>query len=148
VKTIERREGILPGWHREWTWISSTRHGAPTCSLNPKGQVRGVFLRLNPVTAKQDLEQFRQRERRETEQTTADIPDVDAKTHFWTMGNNLDRFPEFNDLGDDQLAKALAERAKRISQPGHDGVLASDYIRRVHEFDPNDVLTTGIVRHL
>lgn len=31
VVPVERREGILAGWHREWTWISSTRHDALTC---------------------------------------------------------------------------------------------------------------------
>ena len=24
VRPVERREGILPGWHREWTWISNS----------------------------------------------------------------------------------------------------------------------------
>lgn len=37
VKTTERHEGILPGWHREWTWISSRRLGARTCSVDRGG---------------------------------------------------------------------------------------------------------------
>lgn len=148
VNTIERREGVLLGWHREWTWISTTRHGAPTCSLKPEGQVRGVFLRLAPMTADQDLEQFRQRENRKTEQIVVDIPDVGARTFFWTMGGNLDRFPEFANLRSIHLPKALAERAKRIMQPGPDGILANDYIKRVRAFDPDDELTAEIAGHL
>lgn len=148
VSVIERREGILPGWHREWTWIASTRQGAPTCSLGAGGQVKGVFLHLNPLTAKQDLGEFRRRENAKTEEIRPDIPEPGARTYFWTMGSNLDRFPEFNGLSDDQLANVLAERAKRITQPGRDGVLASDYIRRVYEFDPDDAFTAEIVRHL
>src|SRR5690348_939703 len=89
VVTADRREGVLPGWHREWTWISSTRHGAPTCSLHRGGQIRGVFLLLNPETVDDDLEEFRGRENRKTEETIVDVPDRDATTYFWTMGNNL-----------------------------------------------------------
>jgi hypothetical protein len=33
VLIAERIEGFLDGWHREWNWISASRHGAPTCSL-------------------------------------------------------------------------------------------------------------------
>ena len=148
VKTIERREGILSGWHREWTWISSARHGAPTCSLRPGGQVKGVFLRLDPRTANQELEAIRRRERRSTEQVMADMPEAAAVTHFWTMGSNLEDFPELNGLGPAELARALAARAKRITQPGSDNVAARDYILKVHEFDPDDSHTAAIVRYL
>jgi cation transport regulator ChaC len=126
VKPLERREGILPGWHREWTWISAARHGAPTCSLKPDGKVKGVFLRLNLMTSTQGLEQIRRRENRETEQTMTELPEVGAKTYFWTMGSNLDRFPEFNNLRD----------------------VASDHLKKVSAFDPEDPFTTAIVRYL
>ena len=148
VVTVERREGILPGWHRAWTWISSSRFGEPTCSLEDGGQVRGVFLRLNPETANVDLEEFRRRENRNTEKTVADVPVAGAVTFFWTMGNNLGRFPEFDGLSGSRLAQALADRAKQITTPGQDGVLAADYIRRVHDFDPNDAWTAEIARFL
>jgi len=36
-----------------------------------------------------DLEEFRGRENRKTEETIVDVPDRDATTYFWTMGNNL-----------------------------------------------------------
>lgn len=148
VQTVERRVGILPGWHREWTWISQSRHGAPTCSLHPGGQVNGVYLRLNPETVASDLEEFRTRERRTTEQTLAGMPVLGAVTHFWTMGSNLSNFAELRELTDNSLAKALAIRAKRIGQPGTDGVTAEDYIRRVHQFDSADAITSAIVGYL
>jgi ChaC-like protein len=148
VQTAERLEGYLRGWHREWTWISSTRHGAPTCGLCPGGEVKGVFLRLNPNTVRNDLEQFRQRENRDTEQTAEDSPQPGALTHFWTMRSNLDRFPEFRGLNQEQLREALARRAQSVMLPGRDGVLAVDYIRRVHEFDSDDRTTAEIYNHL
>lgn len=50
IQPTETRQGILQGWHREWTWISKKRrHGAPTCGLSSGGQVNGVFLRLISV---------------------------------------------------------------------------------------------------
>lgn len=148
VETEERREGVLRGWHREWTWISSKRHGAPTCSLRRGGHVRGVFLRLDPRTAIRDLQTFRRRENPDTEETVADIPEAGASTHFWTMGSNLEKFSEFRSVREDQLAKALAERAKKITTVGDDGVSAEDYIRNVHKFDPDDALTSAICRYL
>jgi len=72
VKPVERRVGVLQGWHREWTWISRKRHGAPTWSLGAGGQVRGVFLRLDPRTLNRDLETFRRRERGITERTVGE----------------------------------------------------------------------------
>jgi hypothetical protein len=148
VRPIERREGVLRDWHREWTWISSCRHGAPTCSLMPEGQVRGVFLRLDPTSVNRDLETFRKRERRTTEHTVVGPPVPGALIYFWSMGSNLESFPEFNGLSTVQLAKALAERAKRITEPGTDNVLPINYIRKVHEFDPDDAFTSEMVRNL
>ena len=148
VKAAERLEGILPGWHREWTWISSTRHGAPTCSLERGGRVKGVFLRLNSETASQDLGRFRQRENPATEETMADLPKPDATSYFWTMGNNLRRHRELSGLQGDALAKALAERAAGITRAGPNGITAMDYIRRLHAFDPDDAVTAEITRFL
>lgn len=148
VKPAERREGVLPGRHREWTRISSTRHGAPTCSLRPGGQVKGVFLRLEPATVDKDLEVFRVRENRQTEQTLADVPELGSVTHVWTMGSNLGRFPGFRGVRGEHLSKALADRAKSVTKIGNDGVTAQGYICRVHEFDPDDGLTTAIAKYL
>jgi len=50
IKPVEERIGELQGWHRDWTWISKRRHGAPTCSLQCGGKVKGVFLKLDPKT--------------------------------------------------------------------------------------------------
>jgi hypothetical protein len=107
-----------------------------------------VYVRLNPQTAEQDLEEIRRRERRITEETASDLPVTGAVTHFWTMGSNLSRFAEFRGLTGDPLARALAIRAKQIREPGLDGVTAEDYIRRVHQFDPADAITAAIIPYL
>ena len=148
VQTAERRVGVLPGWHREWTWISESRQGAPTCAVHPGGHVNGVYLRLNPQTAESDLEEFRKRERRITEKTVSDLPIAGAVTYFWTMGSNLSGFPEFRDLTGEPLAKALAIWLKQIKNLGSDGVTAEEYIRRVHQFDPDDARTNAIIAQL
>ena len=65
------------------------------------------------------------------------------------MGNDLEQFPEFRGLRPAQLARALAERARQKTDPGEDdGVGATDYIRKVHEFDSDDALTADIAKHL
>jgi len=149
VQVTEKRTGILTGWHREWTWISTAaRPGAPTCSLAPGGQVKGVFLKLRSKSTKQDLDIFRQRERAATEEMVSELPEPGATTYFWTMGDNLSRYPEFNGLTGQKLARALAEKAAQISSPGTDGVLPSDYIRQVHQFDPEDHITSEIFHFL
>jgi hypothetical protein len=149
VNVLDRRDGVLPGWHREWTWISTTaRPGAPTCSLMPGGQVRGVFLRLRPDSVQDDLESFRRRERRESEEVVREVPAPGGETHFWTMGNNLANFQDLNGLLGQDLARALAARARHRTTPGSDGVLPADYIRRVHQYDPDDPITAEIAGFL
>lgn len=106
-----------------------------------------MYLRLNPETAGRDLEVFRERERRYTEETVEDLPVDGAVTYFWTMGSNLHGFTEFTGLSGGQLARVLAIRASQIAVPGPDGVTAEDYIRRVHQFDPQDAITAAIVGH-
>lgn len=110
--------------------------------------MKGVFLRLNPASANQDLEAFRSRERRTTEQVIRDVPEPGAETHFWTMGNNLAKFADLRGLSGQQLSRALANRARPLTTPGADGVLPADYIRRVHAFDPQDSVTAEIVKFL
>jgi hypothetical protein len=107
--------------------------------------VKGVYLNLDPSTQNEDLEAFRKRENRHTEHTVVDIPQKGAVTHFWTMGNNLKKFTDLRGLDGEQLLTALAHRASAVSLPGPDGVLPADYIRRVHAFDPADVITAKIV---
>lgn len=136
---------MLPGWHREWTWISKRRHYAPTCSLARGGQVKGIFLLLDSETVDDSLHEFRARENPTTEETILDVPDLGAVTYLWTMGNNLMKFPEFNGLHGNPLAKALAARAKGIAEAGPDEISAVEYIQRVHEFDPDDTWTSQIV---
>ncbi len=138
----------MEGWHREWTWISSRRHGAPTCSLGDQGRVKGVFLRLNTEAAGQDLEELRRRERKSTERVVSNVPEPGAETHFWTMGSNLDQHSDLRGLEGDELLRGLAHRAQRIEAPGPDGVSASEYVRRVHEFDPEDELTARLIHFL
>jgi hypothetical protein len=148
VERAEVREGVLKGWRREWNWISTSRHGAPTCSLE-KGEedhVKGIFIRLNQLTADRDLETLRARENRETEQTVQDVPEAGAVTHFWTMGNNLP--DNLKNLDEDQRATELADRAVSIKNRGRDGISASDYIRRVNAFDPADPITGRLARRV
>ncbi len=66
-------------------------------------------MRLNPETANEDLERFRRRENRKTEETITDIPVAGAITYFWTMGDSLGRFPEFDGLCGSRLAQALSD---------------------------------------
>jgi cation transport regulator ChaC len=148
VTAVERREGFLQGWHRDWAWISGRRNGAPTCSLKRKGRVKGVFLRLSETRPTADLEQFRRRERRTTEKVVSNVPVPGAKTYFWTMGSNLGEYREFRGLRGEQFAQAVAVRARRVRQTGPDGVTAIDYIRKVHEFDPEDSITARIAAFL
>jgi hypothetical protein len=148
VIPAEKRAGILKGWHRTWTWISKTRHGAPTCALQESGQVKGILLRLNEQTQAADLEYFRSRERRVTERTLANFPEPNALTYFWTMGSNLADHEEFRNLAEEELRAALAQRAMAVTKPGIDGVLASEYIKRIHNYDPDDPITAAIVRYL
>jgi hypothetical protein len=148
VMPVERRAGTLKGWHRTWTWISKRRHGAPTCALQESGEVKGLLLRLSDKTQASDLEYFRSRERKVTEQTVANFPEPNAVTYFWTMGSNLADYPEFNTLTQREMSAALARRANALTMPGPDGVLASEYIKRIHSFDPDDPITAAIVRSL
>ena len=149
VEPAEVVSGYLEAWHREWSWISENRrHGAPTCSLEPGGKVNGVFIRLNPATAAEDLRELRSRERPETEQHLADIPRPGATTHFWTMDSNLSRYEELRGLSGEELSKALAARARQTTDAGPDGITAVDYIRRVHDFDPEDEETSRLRSYL
>lgn len=148
VERAEVRERYLNGWRREWNWISASRNGAPTCSLErgEKDHVKGIFFRLNQDTAERDLETLRARENRETEQTLQDFPETGAVTYFWTMGNNLP--DNLKNLDEDQRATALAQLAASINSPGRDGVSARDYIHRVNEFDPGDPATARLARRV
>jgi len=110
--------------------------------------VKGVFLRLNPATVEWDLEELRRRERRNSERTIAGVPDPGAEMHFWVMGHNLDHHPDVSGLAGDELLRGLARRACQIKELGPDGVAASEYIRRVHKFDPEDELTTRLAGFL
>lgn len=148
VERAEVREGVLNGWRREWNWISTSRHGAPTCSLEQAGKdhVKGIFFRLNQDTAEDDLETLRARENRQTEQIVHDVPEAGAVTHFWIMGNNLP--DNVRNLDEDKRATELAAQAVSIKAPGRDGVSASDYIRRVNDFDPDDPITARLARRV
>lgn len=145
VRVTDESTGFLKGWSRAWTWISTKRrHGAPTAALVRGGRVRGKFLNLDNFSIVSDLEAFRRRERRATEQQCQDVPSPGAVTHFWTMGNNLQEFRDLDGLTGLDLIKALARRACSIREKGPDNVTATDYIRRVHEFDLDDDTTTAL----
>jgi hypothetical protein len=148
VERAEAREGVLQGWRREWNWISASRHGAPTCSLEKREEdhVKGIFIRLNQGTADSDLEALRARENRHTEQTMQDEPEAGAVTHFWTMGNNLP--DNLKNLDEDERATKLAHLAVSIKDLGRDGISASEYIRRVNDFDPADPITGRLARRV
>jgi hypothetical protein len=146
IEKEEARAGVLPDWHREWNWISKNRrHGAPTCSLEPGGYVRGIFFRLKPESAKANLEALQAREDTDP-QKKHNVPEDGATTYFWPMGNNL---PErFKGLDDDERATELARIAVETQQPGPDGVSAKDYIGRVNAFDPEDPKTARLARRV
>lgn len=146
VRCAAEHSGVLEGWSRNWTWISQRRHGAPTASLVSGGRVRGKFLNLHAESLVADLEEFRRRENRSTERQAADVPEPGSVTYFWTMGSNLSRFDDLAGKTGDELTEALAQRARSIVDKGPDGVTAVDYIRRVHEFDPDDHVTGNLVR--
>lgn len=60
------------------------------------------------------------------------------------MGTNLNEFPEFANLRGDDLLRRLARKARETSEPGPDGVAATEYIRRVHAFDPDEEMTAKL----
>jgi len=64
------------------------------------------------------------------------------------MGSNLAGFVELKVLDGDDLARALARRARQTRETGPDGVSAEEYIMRVHRFDPEDPITAAMFRHL
>jgi hypothetical protein len=148
IKPVEERIGELLGWHRDWTWISSKRCGAPTCSLQMAGKVKGVFLRLDPKTQQSDLEILRKRELRQSEEFVENMSGINGKICFWTMGNNLDTYEDTRGLNGIELYRALAKRAKRITSLGRDGKTAEEYAFAVHEFDPGDELTKMYVTEI
>jgi hypothetical protein len=141
VRPKDEKVGELEGWHRDWTWISNSRHGAPTCNLQPGGKVKGVFFKLNPKTQKTDLDIFRRRERESTEEMNENIKGIIGKVYFWTMGTNIEQQPEFKDLDQNHLYKALARRAVSISEKGIDGKTPVEYALLVNSFDPDDEKT-------
>ena len=145
---LERREGELRGWHRDWTHLSHHRFGAPTCNLEAGGKVKGVFLKLDPRTWRQDLERLREREGTKTEKVEMNLEGFPGETHFWTMGRNSEKFLETKGLEGTDLYKALAWRARRISKKGPDGKTAEEYAYAVHEFDPQDKVTRIYVDEL
>lgn len=147
INFVEEKIGDLQGWHREWTWISERRrHGAPTCSLQPKGKVKGVFLRINPKTREMDLQTLRKREGHATEKIIESEQGIRGKIHFWTMGNNLNRYNDTKEgLNSVELYGALAKRAKSVTKRGPDGKTAEEYALKVHNFDPDDQITKRYV---
>lgn len=149
IETIEsREEGTLHRWHREWTWISAERHGAPTCSLEKEGRVNGVFYQLNPRTAQQDIDRLDRGENSGSMEVAQDVPRKGATTHFWTLKNNLESHDDLKKLEASSLHKALAELALKTQKAGPDGLSASDYILNINRFDPDDPATGNVARHL
>lgn len=147
VKPIEEKVGFLQGWHRDWTWISRTRGSAPTCSLQPGGKVKGKFLRLNPKTQEADLEYFRKRELRSSQEVKI-VDGIPGKVFFWKMDNNLAKYEDTKGLKGVKLYEALAKRAKNISVTGRDGKTPEEYALAVHKFDPDDEITKTYVNEL
>ena len=145
IDFIEEKIGELPGWHRDWRRISKARGGAPTCSLQSGGRVKGVFLKLDPRTIRLDLETIREREGRKTERVIKDVKGITGEVHFWTMGDNLSKYNDTKDKNGMELYRALARRANRISKRGKDGKTAVEYALAVHEFDPEDKITKTYV---
>ncbi len=141
LKPVEEKVGCLKGWHRDWTWISKTRHGAPTCSLEAGGEVKGIFYKLNPKTQKTDLEIIRKRERKETEEIFNNTDNILGEIHFWKMGSNIGAHPDVAGKEEGDLYRALAQRSVSISEKGPDGKTAVEYALLVNTFDPEDEIT-------
>jgi len=148
IKHIEEKICYLEGWHRDWTWISSSRHGAPTCSLQPGGRVKGVFLRLDPKTQDSDLKMLRRRELASSEEIVKNVCGISGKVCFWKMNNNLAKYEDAKGLTGIRLYEALAKRAKSILIVGPDGKTPEEYALEVHKFDPNDEITKMYVNEL
>lgn len=148
IQPIEEKIGELQGWHRDWTWISKRRHGAPTCSLQPGGKVKGIFLKLNPKTRETDLEILEERERSTTRKVAENVSGITGKIYFWTMGSNLEEYDDTKGLKGLELYKALARRAKKVSERGPDGKTAEEYTLAVYESDPDDEITKMYVDEL
>jgi hypothetical protein len=147
VQPVEEKVGFLQGWHRDWTWISESRGGAPTCSLQRGGKVKGKFFRLNPKTQDADLEYFREREVRSSEEILA-VDSIPGRLYFWTMGNNLEDKEDTKGLKGVELYETLAKRAKNISVTGRNGKTPKEYALAVHKFDPDDKITKTYVNEL
>jgi hypothetical protein len=141
IKTVKEKIGKLKGWHKDWTWISTRRYGAPTCSLQPRGSVKGIFMKLNPKTANTDLETLRKREKKSSEKVIENVNGIIGKIYFWTMGNNLSEHDDLRNLQGTDLYRALAERAISIKEKGPDGKTAIEYAFSVFAFDPDDQIT-------
>lgn len=148
LKPIEKKVGYLQGWHRDWTWISTSRHGAPTCSLQRGGKVKGVFLRLDPKTQDSDLDTLRKRELSSSEEIADNVDGIPGKVFFWRMNNNLAEYEDTKGLTDVKLYEALARRAKNILIAGPDGKTPEEYALAVHKFDPEDEITKMYVNEL
>jgi len=148
IKPIDEKIGELPGRHRDWTWISTRRFGAPTCTLQPGGKVKGVFLKLDPKSRESDLETLRKREIRSSEEVVENVSGFSGKTYFWKMGNNLDKYDDVRGLTGIALYKALAKIAEKITRRGPDGKTAKEYALEVHRFDPDDEITKIYVNEL
>lgn len=148
IKDIEEKIGFLEEWHRDWTWISSSRHGAPTCSLQPGGRVKGVFFRLDPKTQESDLEMLRKRELASSEEIVTNVCGISGEVHFWKMNNNLAKYEDMKGLTGMRLYEALARRAKSILIVGPDGKTPEEYALAVHKFDPSDEITKVYVNEL
>ena len=58
------------------------------------------------------------------------------------------KHPDLRQLGGEQLQKALARIARHIKKVGPDGVSATEYIRRVSDFDPDDEVTASLLHAL
>ncbi len=147
ITVIEEKIGELDGWHRDWTWISTRRHGAPTCSLQKGGKVKGVYLKLYPEKVEESIENLEKREGHKKE-FKKDLPGFPGITYFWPMGNNLREKLGINNLEGRELYRFLACVANRIAEKGPDGYTAKEYALKVHEFDPQDPITNMYVEEL
>ena len=102
---------------------------------------------MNPKTKDSDLEYFRSREVRSSEEQIV-VDGVSGIIYFWKMGNNLGRFEDTRNLKGSDRYKALAKRAINITSRGRDGKTPKQYALLVHEFDPKDKITEMYIREI
>jgi hypothetical protein len=101
---------------------------------------------LDPKTQEEDLTTIKAREGKKGEEVSQS--GFEGRILIWKMGNNLNRFYDLRGLDGEKLYNALAKRAIKVIGNGIDGKNAVEYAFAVHEFDPDDEITSMYVKEI